>query len=818
MTITVKHKFVSLIPDSVDTGLVRPTNWNDDHDFTGTLPIANGGTNGTATPTAGAVPYGDGTAYAFTSVGTAGQSLISNGAGAPTWGTPAGSLAITNDTTTNSDFYPTFTSATSGTITGENVSSTKFTYHPSLGRIASTSYQGDFVDIRTTPTATVTGAVGRLWWDATGTLNIGMGNGNITQQVGEEFFVYGKASTAITDSPLKIVYQTGVVGASSVITFANTIAGITDGNAILGVATESIALNNFGRITSNGVVRGITTDGAAYGETWVDGDVIWYNPVTGNPTKVKPSAPNIKVSVGTIINAGSGGSGSIQVEVNHGSVLGGTDANVQITSVANKDLLVYDSTLGYWKNSPSTSVAVTRFSGGTTGFTPNTLTGGDVTLGGTLVIANGGTNGTATPTAGTVAYGTGTAYAFTSAGTANQVLVSNGSSAPSWANGSSITALTIVDDTTSGTTYKLAMTTASSGTINTEYVDSAELTFKTGVGHGTYTSQGLTAPSARFNGYLAIADTPTSAAWYAWEVYDSVGGGTLALYSPGATGTGAENITIGPKGWLTIGTDGNLAYPSIAPLYVAGPNNAPQIIINANNTQTHGLEISYDSSNNALLNNYNAANIAFGTNNTTKVTINSSGALGFTSTPSYGTSGQVLVSAGSGASPAWTNASSISANITITDDTATASVFYPTFTSATSGTITGEKVSSTNLQYTPSTGYLYSTKMQSTGYYLTGATAASGALYYSAATNRVTLANYNASGILVFEVNGGSYTAQFNADGSIQFLNIYAKNVTTAPKVVCMDSSGIIGYSTTADFTGATITATKFVGVSGGTF
>lgn len=54
---------------------------------TGTLPIANGGTNSTTTPTAGAVPYGTGTAYAFTAIGTAGQVLTSNGAGAPTWAT-----------------------------------------------------------------------------------------------------------------------------------------------------------------------------------------------------------------------------------------------------------------------------------------------------------------------------------------------------------------------------------------------------------------------------------------------------------------------------------------------------------------------------------------------------------------------------------------------------------------------------------------------------------------------------------------------------------------------------------------------------------
>jgi len=57
---------------------------------TGVLPVANGGTNATATPTAGGSAYGTGTAYAFTSAGTAGQVLTSNGASAPTWGGVSG--------------------------------------------------------------------------------------------------------------------------------------------------------------------------------------------------------------------------------------------------------------------------------------------------------------------------------------------------------------------------------------------------------------------------------------------------------------------------------------------------------------------------------------------------------------------------------------------------------------------------------------------------------------------------------------------------------------------------------------------------------
>ena len=205
----------------------------------------------------------------------------------------------------------------------------------------------------------VTLAAGKMWYDGTtGAWNAGMGNGNITQQIGEEIFVYGKASAAITDSPLQIIYHTGVVGASGVIQFAPTIAGITDVNSIIGVATESLALNGFGRATVFGVIHGITTNGTAFGEVWADDDVIWYNPVTGNPTKVEPVAPYIKVQVGLVIKAGAGGSGSFQVGIARGSKLGGTDSNVQFDALANNNLIAYDSTAGYWKNVTASSIGL----------------------------------------------------------------------------------------------------------------------------------------------------------------------------------------------------------------------------------------------------------------------------------------------------------------------------------------------------------------------------------------------------------------------------------------------------------------------------
>jgi len=111
-------------------GSITSATWNGT-----TIAINRGGTNGTATPTAGTVAYGTGTAYAFTAAGTSGQVLQSNGASAPTWVTPAAYATVTDDTTTNATRYPLFAAVTTGNLTTEYVSSTKLKYNPSTGAL-----------------------------------------------------------------------------------------------------------------------------------------------------------------------------------------------------------------------------------------------------------------------------------------------------------------------------------------------------------------------------------------------------------------------------------------------------------------------------------------------------------------------------------------------------------------------------------------------------------------------------------------------------------------------------------------------------------
>ena len=108
----------------------------------GTVAIANGGTNSTATPTAGGIGYGTGTAHAFSAAGTTGQVLTSAGVGTPTWTTPTAYATVTDDTTTAATRYPLFAASTSGNLTTEYTSSTKYQYNPSTGVLTATSFTG----------------------------------------------------------------------------------------------------------------------------------------------------------------------------------------------------------------------------------------------------------------------------------------------------------------------------------------------------------------------------------------------------------------------------------------------------------------------------------------------------------------------------------------------------------------------------------------------------------------------------------------------------------------------------------------------------
>lgn len=193
--------------------------------------------------------------------------------------------------------------------------------------------------------------IGTVAWDGGTTLGIQM-TANVLQPVGEAQYFYIKADSTITKGQL--IMFTGAVGASGVIKGAPA-TGLTDGQYLMGIAAENIATNGFGLVTSFGHVRGWNTTGAPVGETWADGDILYYNPsIAGGLTKTQPTAPNVKATIAVVVNAAPAGSGDVFVRVSTGSVLGGTDSNVQFGTLATNDLIQYNGT--YWTNVTPASV------------------------------------------------------------------------------------------------------------------------------------------------------------------------------------------------------------------------------------------------------------------------------------------------------------------------------------------------------------------------------------------------------------------------------------------------------------------------------
>jgi hypothetical protein len=83
----------------------------------------------------------NGVAISSAGAPTVGQVLTADTTSTATWVTPAPSgIAITDDTTTNSTFYPVFADVTTGTLMTGYTSSVKYFYNPSSGTLSATNF------------------------------------------------------------------------------------------------------------------------------------------------------------------------------------------------------------------------------------------------------------------------------------------------------------------------------------------------------------------------------------------------------------------------------------------------------------------------------------------------------------------------------------------------------------------------------------------------------------------------------------------------------------------------------------------------------
>jgi len=248
--------------------------------------------------------------------------------------------------------------------------------------------------------AGITVTEGQIAWNQDySTIDVGMNGGDVIQHVGYNSFYRIKASAAISKGQL--VMFTGAVGASGVLTGAPA-TGISSGLLIMGIAAKDMANNEFGEVTAFGLVRGFNTTGSSVGETWADGDILYYNSsVAGGLTKTLPTAPTPVVVVASVVNAGSGGSGSLFVRPAFEPKLGEL-SDVAAASPSSGSTLIYDAVQGRWESATltaGTGVTITNAAGAITIAAPENgtvtsvatgtgLTGGPITSTGTISLAN----------------------------------------------------------------------------------------------------------------------------------------------------------------------------------------------------------------------------------------------------------------------------------------------------------------------------------------------------------------------------------------------------------------------------------------------
>ena len=150
---------------------------------------------------------------------------------------------------------------------------------------------------------------GPITWNVDdGTVDVPL-NAQVTLQLGQEFVFYAKATEAIANGD--VVMFAGAQGGHLLIAKCDMGAVGFDPSHIVGVATQSFAINDFGYVTSSGKVRGIDTSG------FTEGTILYVDPTTaGGYTSTKPTPPNHIVQIAAVTRSHAT-QGTVLTRVSH---------------------------------------------------------------------------------------------------------------------------------------------------------------------------------------------------------------------------------------------------------------------------------------------------------------------------------------------------------------------------------------------------------------------------------------------------------------------------------------------------------------------
>lgn len=330
----------------------------------GILPIDQGGTGRSITSTPGGIVYGGSGDLAIGPAGANGQVLVSGGTGTYSWG----SALLQSDQPANVVFAG-----------------------PTSGAAAPTSFR-NLVDADL-PTSGVTpgtyGSSSAIPVVAINDKGVITGVSTASFQTGLD---YQGTWNASTNTPT-LTSSSGVAGYYYIVNVAGTtnLDGITDWQvgdwAVFSSTGVWQKIDQSNTVTSvNGQVGAVTLTASDVGAVPTNGTGAtgtWAISITGNAATAT-QATNV-----------AGGDANRIVY----NTAANTSDFLPAPSTANR-FLKWDGSAFAWAGAVTT--AVSAFSAGTTGLTPNSLSTGDITLSGTLVPANGGTGLTAVGSSGNV--------------------------------------------------------------------------------------------------------------------------------------------------------------------------------------------------------------------------------------------------------------------------------------------------------------------------------------------------------------------------------------------------------------------------------
>jgi len=180
---------------------------------------------------------------------------------------------------------------------------------------------------------------------------------NVFQLIGTSpntLLAYVTNDEAITITKGQPVYAFGGQGDRLKVKLAYNTLDSTSAQTIGLVLSTSIGANQKGFVILNGQLDGLSILPTS---TWADGDPVYLGATPGSITKTKPSAPNHLVYLGFVTTANNGSAGRMYVRVQNGYELNELH-DVQISGLADNDLLQYDLATDLWQNKSLSSAGI----------------------------------------------------------------------------------------------------------------------------------------------------------------------------------------------------------------------------------------------------------------------------------------------------------------------------------------------------------------------------------------------------------------------------------------------------------------------------